>query len=108
MGFIMPKFHVNWKLNPHMTPASAEEKVKLWLSMLEMVKIEMQTGKLVDWGNCSDGSAGYAIWDGVSEEELFTSMLKWMPYVDFDSKSVLSVDQTINSIKRAQAAAHSK
>ena len=78
------------------------------LSMLEMVKAEIQAGKLVDWGNCSDGSSGYAIWDGVSEEELFTSMLKYMPYVDFDAKPVISADQTINSIKRAVAAAQGK
>ena len=108
MGLVMPKFHVKWELNPHMTPASAEERVKLWLSMLEMVKKEMQTGKLVDWGHNGDSSGGYAVWDGVSEEEMFTSMLKYMPYVDFDSKPVLSVDETISSIKKAAAAAQNK
>ena len=104
----MPKFHVKWELNSHMTLVSAEERVKLWLSMLEMVKAEMQTGKLVDWGHKGDSSGGYAVWDGVSEEEAFTSMLKWMPYVDFDSKPVLSVDETITSLKKTAAAAQSK
>jgi len=32
-------------------------------------------------------------------------MLKWMPYVDFDVKPVLDVDQAIDAIKKAAAAA---
>ena len=45
----MPKFYIKWQLNPLATPATPEERVKLWLSMLEMVKDDFKTGRLKDW-----------------------------------------------------------
>jgi hypothetical protein len=73
--------------------------------MLEMVKADMQAGKTMDWGQYADGSAGYALMDAASETALFTSLLKWIPYVSFDAKAVLTVDQTIESIKKVDAQA---
>ena len=51
---------VGWDNDPT-DPAAPEERVKLWLSMLEMVKADMKTGRSRDWGNCCDGRGGYAI-----------------------------------------------
>ena len=99
----MPKFFVKWQLNPLAIPADPEQRVKGWLSMLDAVKTDMQTGRIKDWGNCSDGSGGYAIVEASSEADLFTSLLKWMPYVSFDAKPVTTVDETIASIKKASA-----
>ena len=99
----MTKFYVKWQLNPLSTPSDPEERAKLWVSMLEMVKADMLAGRIKDWGNCADGSGGYAIREEASEAEFFTSILKWMPYVTFDAKPVITVDQTIESIKRAAA-----
>ena len=87
------------------TPPTPQERVGLWLKMLEMVKADMQAGKTMDWGQYADGSAGYALMDAASETELFTSLLKWIPYVSFDAKAVLTVDQTIESIKKVDAQA---
>jgi hypothetical protein len=97
----MPKFYVKWQLNPIATPADPEQRVKGWLSMLDAVKGEMQSGRMKDWGQCCDGSAGYCIIEAASETDVFTSLLKWMPYVNFDAKPVITVDQTIASIKKA-------
>ena len=99
----MPKFYVKWQLNPLATPPTPQERVGLWLKMLEMVKADMQAGKTRDWGQYADGSGGYALMDAASETELFTSLLKWMPYVSIDAKADMTADQTIESIKKVAA-----
>ncbi|MCP8305069.1 MAG: hypothetical protein H3Z50_06365 [archaeon] len=86
-----------------MIPADPKERVKNWLSMLEMVKADLKAGVLKDWGLCSDGSGGYGFSE-LSEADLYTALLKWIPYVNFDIKPVLTVDQTIDSIKKATKA----
>lgn len=100
----MPKFYMKWHLNPVFIPTNAEERVKLWMSMLESVKADLKSGGLNDWGICCDDSGGYAFAE-TDEKNLHSTILKWMPYVSFDIRPVLSVDQTMDSIKRAVAAA---
>jgi len=100
----MPKSYMRWRLDPQHIPLDPEKRAKLWLKMLDMVKADMKSGAITGWGICYDASAGYAFSD-LSPQELYTVMLKWMPYVDFDVKPVLDVDQVIESIKKAAAAA---
>jgi len=56
---------------------------------------------------CNDGSCGYAFSE-LSDADLNTALLKYMPYVSFDVKPVLTVDQTIENIKKAVAAAKAR
>jgi hypothetical protein len=100
----MPKFYMMWNQNPMLTPPNPEERVKLWISMLEFVKADLKSGALSDWGMCNDASAGYAFAE-TEEMSLYTTILRWMPYVSFNVKPVLTVDQTIESFKRAAAGA---
>lgn len=104
----MPKFYIKWQLNPQWTPATPEERVKLWLSLLEMVKPDIQARKAKDWGCVPGEACGYMIREDASEIELFTALLRWMPYVNFEVKPVLTVEQTEESIKKAVAAAQAK
>jgi hypothetical protein len=98
----MAKFYMRWQLNPILIPTNPEERMKLWLSMLELVRADLKSGGLTDWGICSDSSAGYAFAE-TDEKTLHTTILKWIPHVNFDIKPVLTVDQTIDSIKRIAA-----
>lgn len=99
----MSKFYMKWQLNPQFIPTDPKEMAKLWLAMLDLVKADLKTGVIKEWGMCSDSSAGYAFSE-LSEVDLNTALLKWMPYVQFDIKPVLNVDQTIASIKKAAQA----
>ena len=101
----MAKFYVKWSLNPLATPTDREEMVKAWLQGLELVKADMKTGKIIDFGACPDGTGGYAIREEETAEALYAALLKWVPLVSFDAKPVMTVDQTIESIKKAVAAA---
>ena len=101
----MPKFYVKWHMDPTKTPADPEEMVKGWLLMAEMVKADMKAGKVKDFGVAAGGADGYAIREEASEADLFTALLKWMPSVQFEVTPVLAVDQVVESIKKAAAAA---
>jgi hypothetical protein len=81
-----------------------EARVKGWLQMLEMVKADLKSGAIKDWGNCCDGSGGYTIMEADSEEELFKITMKWVPYVVFDARPFITVDQTINGLKKMAGA----
>jgi hypothetical protein len=100
----MTKFYMRWHLNPTFIPTNPEERVKLWMSMLELVKADLKSGALSDWGMCSDSSGGYGFAE-TDEKTLHTTILRWIPYVSFDIKPVLTVDQIIDSIKRAATGA---
>lgn len=85
-------------------PADPEERGRLWMTMLEMVKAELKSGALTDWGMCSDSSAGYAFAE-TDEQSLHVMIQNWMPYVIFNIKPVLTAEQCIADIQQAAAAA---
>jgi hypothetical protein len=95
---------MRWHLNHAFIPTNPEERVKLWMAMLEMVKADLKSGALRDWGMCSDDSGGYAFAE-TDEKTLHTTILRWIPYVSFNIKPVLTVDQTMESIRQATAGA---
>jgi hypothetical protein len=39
--YSMTKYLVWWQVNPHMIPADPEQRVKLWVSLLEKVKADV-------------------------------------------------------------------
>ncbi|MFQ6080608.1 MAG: DUF3303 family protein [Candidatus Bathyarchaeia archaeon] len=95
----MAKFFIHWEVDPARTPVDPEERAKLWLSMLEMTKADLQTGVLKDWGIRGGGGCGYGVSE-LSEAELFSALLKYIPYVRFEVHPVLTVDQCIETVKK--------
>jgi hypothetical protein len=104
----MLKFLIKWKVNRQMMPTSPEECIKLLQSMNEGVREAINSGEIVDWGEYCDASGGYAIGEGDDVTELYASLIKWRPYVDFDAKPVLTIDQVIQATNSAVAEAKSK
>ena len=90
-----------------MIPEDPETWVKLWLSMLEMVKTNLKSGQLLDWDEYGDMSGGYAIVERTGAD-LLTNPLKWIPYILFNAKPVLDVDQVIEAISKAVAGSKTK
>jgi hypothetical protein len=104
----MAKFYLKWHMNPTSIPKNPEERGKLMLSMLETLRADLNSGALTDWGlysdasgQCSDASEGYMLAE-TDETSLRATIQKWSPYVIFDIKPVMTVDQTIAGIKRQQ------
>jgi hypothetical protein len=92
---------MRWELNPAALPEDPEDRAKLWLAQLDMIKEQMKAGITTDWGVCTGEYCGYSVSGDTTEEELNTILLKWTPYVKFDVKAVLTPDQAIASIKKA-------
>ena len=99
----MTKYYIRWHLNPMTVPVNPEERVKLWTTMLEMVRADLKSGAFKDWGICNDISAGFCFSE-LDEQMLHTAITRYVPYVMFDIKPFLNVEQSIDSIKRAVAA----
>jgi hypothetical protein len=103
----MTKYHIKWQLNPLTKPEDPEKRVKLWISMLEMIKAELKSGRFTDFGAYPDITCGYCVGEG-TETDVFASLLKWTPYVIFDAKPILNVDQVIGEINKAMAGQKAK
>lgn len=100
----MTKTYVKFELNTQLVPPDPESALTLQLQMLDMVKADLESGALLDWGVCADLSGGYAITE-LSGAELNANLAKWSPMVLFDARQVLSVDQVVENVKKAAAAA---
>ena len=98
----MTKFHIQWHKNLSLIPKDPAEMAKYYLSMLEMVKAELKSRKLTDWGTYCDMMSGYCIAEG-TEADIIATLAKWTPYVQFDVKPVASADQAVEAINKAVA-----
>lgn len=98
----MTKFFVKWWVNVELLPKTPQEVGKLQLPMLEMVKADVSDRRTIDWGQFGSGACGYWITE-MSEQEIFGKMLKYLPVIGFELSPVLSVDQTIDEVKKAAA-----
>jgi hypothetical protein len=97
-GILMPKFHIEWKMN---TAVMSDDPTKLgeqYFALLEMVKAEVKANKITDWGVYCNGFSGYTIREG-SHDEIAIGLLKYMPFVIFDVKPVINEDQAIDAVK---------
>jgi hypothetical protein len=97
----MTKYLVRWQVNPQTIPADPEQRVKLWASLLERVKSEVDTRGIIDWGLFADASGGYTIRD-TDEETLCAAIIKMNPYILSDAKPVLTVKKSMETLKKSQ------
>jgi hypothetical protein len=94
----MPKFHVEWKQNLSVMPDDPAKLGKINISLLEMVKADVKSNKITDWGVYCNGFSGYTIIEG-THDEIMTELLKYMPYILFEVKPVINEDQAIEAVK---------
>ena len=94
----MPKSYIRWQMNTEFIPTDPKVRGELFLKMLAMVKADMEAKSITKWGMCYDASGGYAF-SKLGVQDLYTMLSKWTPYVEFDVKPVLNVDEVIESIK---------
>jgi len=72
----MTKYLIKWQKNESLMPEDPAMMAKLQLSLLEVARANLKSGKMIDWGSYCDASGGYC-------------------------KPVLSVDQVIGAIDKA-------
>ena len=90
-----------WEANQSLMPIDKKERGKLILSMLESVKNDIDSGEIKMWGVSSGGGNGYSITER-SPKEVFAVTMKYAPYINFEVKPMLSVDEMFDVIKEMQ------
>ena len=90
-----------WEANDSLMPIDREERRKLIMSMLEGVKKSVDSGEMKMWGISSGGGNGFSISER-SSKEIFALAMKYAPYIKFQIKPMLSVDEMIDIMKEMQ------
>ncbi|MBN1455726.1 MAG: hypothetical protein JW945_05715 [Methanomicrobia archaeon] len=98
----MTKYHLYWKSDRDRMPADPNERLAGWNKLLSMVKDDLESGRLKDWGSFPGEHAGYAIMEG-TEQDVLLGTEKYVPYIRFKTHTVLSVDQTLATMSAAKA-----
>lgn len=94
----MGKVLLLWELDRTRTPVDPKERIAAWTMMTNMVKDELKSGGLKEWGMFTAEMAGYAIREG-TDEEIAIATGKYEPYVKFKAYSILSVSQAEEVVK---------
>ena len=98
------RFYITWHNDQTAFPTNREERAKLGVSLVEMVKADMKAGLTKDWGASASGRGGYAIYEATSETAIGEALQKYRPYIVFDSvEPIITADQVIESFKKATA-----
>lgn len=88
----MPRYLMEWELDPTKVPISPQERATAWLPMVQMVKQDMQSGLIKEWGAYIGEGKGFGLFEG-SEEEAQKMAQKYIPFVNFTSHPASTVDQ---------------
>ena len=83
-------------------PVDPKERIAGWTMLLNMVKDDLESGRLKDWGAFPGEHAGYAIMEGADQDVLIGTE-KYVPYVRFKTHSFVSVSQALESMSKARA-----
>lgn len=88
----MAKYLLLWELNSDKAPDDAKERGAGWLAMMDMIKQEIKEGTTTDWGCFVGETKGYAVGEQ-SDVELAKELQRYFPFVTFEVRPVMSVDQ---------------
>ena len=88
----MPRYLMTWELDTTKVPISPQERAATWLPMIQMVKQDMQSGLLKEWGTHIGEMKGFGVFEG-SEEETSKMAQKYIPFVQFTTHPIITIDQ---------------
>ena len=88
----MAKCHFYWTLDESRVPADAKERGGSWALFMAMIKQDMESGVLKDWGSFTSEGEGYCIVEGTNVE-IMKMTEQYVPYVRFETKPVTSTEE---------------
>ena len=92
----MAKCHLYWRLDESRVPVDAKERGGAWALMMAMVKQDMESGVVKDWGAFTSEGEGYCIVEG-SNVEIMKMTEQYVPYIVFEIKPV-STAKEVNEL----------
>jgi hypothetical protein len=94
----MGKYLALWEIAGSRVPVDAKDRGAAWGFMLEMIKQDLKSGKLKDWGAFVGETNGYGIAEG-TEVEMGNMNMRYAPYVNFKVHPIASLDQVGEVLK---------
>jgi hypothetical protein len=90
-----------WEMDRSKTPTDQVERMKLTMTLCDMVKKGIDSGRIKMWGINPGGNHGFTVTD-LDEKEIFAMNAQYIPYVKFKVESMLSIDEIIATLKAMQ------
>ena len=60
----MPRYLMTWELDTTKIPIDPKERAAAWLPMIQMVKQDIQSGSLKEWGTHIGEMKGFGVFEG--------------------------------------------
>ena len=90
-----------WEANMSLFPSDQQERVKLIMSMAQRVKESVDSGETKLWGVDVAGGKGFSISE-MKSKEVFANLNTYAPYITFEVREMLSIDEMIGVMKEMQ------
>jgi hypothetical protein len=88
----MAKFHLSWEVAEERLTDDVKQIARGWSMLLSMVKEDLESGLLKDWGASPGEHSGYAVMEG-SEMDIMKLTIKYTPHIKFKVMPVVSAGQ---------------
>ena len=92
----MAKYLLLWEMDNTRTPEDLEERKTQYRSFQDIVRRQMKDGEISDWGACVGEMKGFCIIEG-SAEDVHKLVLRWIPWVSFQTKELLAIEQVVKA-----------
>jgi hypothetical protein len=95
----MGRYLALWEVDSSRVPVDGKEITAAWSLLLELVKQDLKSGIMKDWGEFVGETNGYSIHEG-TEVEVGSGLTKYAPYVIFKLHAVASASQMGEILKK--------
>jgi hypothetical protein len=90
-----------WESDPAMYPSDPNERMKILMSHIEMIKKDVDSGEAKMWGVSVGGGSGFVVTEDNPKQSFAKSMV-YSPYAKFDIRPMLTIDEMMDVIKEMQ------
>ena len=90
-----------WEGDGALMPKDPKERDKLVMGWTERVKKDLESGDTKMWGVSIGGGQGFSITE-VDPKDIYAKASTYMPYIKFDIRPMLTIDEMIETMKGMQ------
>jgi len=94
----MAKYLLLWELDSTRIPEDPSVRKEHWRGLQDAVVKQLEAGQMKDWGLCVGEMTGFCIIEG-TEVDVGRVTRGYVPYVSFDVKQVITIQQAIQNVE---------
>lgn len=96
----MTRYLINWKAVNSRIQENREARIKQDIAFTQMVQEALKSGPLKEWATNTDGTKGYATFEG-SETDMALMSTMYVPFFEFEVYPILTADEWMGVLKTA-------